>query len=100
MRTAAARSAALQRIDLGMATAASDLRTVCSGEGFFYLKIPANEVAVADRVLSMSRSFFKLPPDVKASLANDASTFYRPRGLLLPGSGPGYRGAALDPNYR
>ena len=54
----------LPRIDLRNSTAVDSLREVCRGTGFFYLKMSSVEVRVADRVLQMSKDFFKLLPGI------------------------------------
>ena len=95
-------AASLRRIDLAAASCVADLRSVCAGRGagFFFLKMSAAESAAAARALGAARSFFALPQQKKDALALSPTSYYRYRGLAVPGSGPGYRGPAADVNFQ
>lgn len=92
---------ALRRIDLASRSCVADLRSVCGGHGagFFYLRMSAAESSAAAAALDATRSFFELPSDKKRALAVGPESFYRFRGLTIPGSGPGYRAPSEDPNF-
>lgn len=92
----------LSVVDLASASHVSDICDVCNsdtGSGFFHLRMTPQQHAAAERVLALSRALFALPPEKKAELANARDTYLRYQGVSIPGSGPGYRGAAADPNF-
>ena len=97
------RRASLRTIDLAKPAAVTEstLKHVLSrgGAGFFYLAMSSKEQAAAARVMEHAKWLFALEQDIKASLSNDESTWYRYNNWLIPGSGPGYRGVSEDPNF-
>ncbi|CAE7790509.1 unnamed protein product, partial [Symbiodinium sp. CCMP2456] len=76
------------------------------GPGFFYLKIPSEElVRLAEDVLQRSREFFALPPAEKQMLDNSEALWYWVKdaesGAIasIPSTGSGYRGVSKDANF-
>eukprot|EP00929_Paragymnodinium_shiwhaense_P040455 TRINITY_DN21121_c0_g1_i10.p1 TRINITY_DN21121_c0_g1~~TRINITY_DN21121_c0_g1_i10.p1 ORF type:complete len:358 (+),score=60.48 TRINITY_DN21121_c0_g1_i10:143-1216(+) len=101
-RGAASPSMQLPVIDTKLLDAPDHLRTACvsGGPGFFYLAMSESERAAADRVLSMSKSFFALDKEKKRQLDNSSDQYFRYGGYRFPASGPGFRAMGADENFQ
>ena len=90
----------LQNNCSAFAKGANLLYTACTTSGFFYIKVATEVQAQMLQVLTATKEFFQLPSEDKIYLSNDNASQMMISGRSIAGTGSGYRGFGLDPNFR
>ena len=78
---------------------AQDIHKECCETGFFFLRPTRDIQKLMDDMLKDAKMFFDLPLHKKLELTNDESTQIIIKGQSIAGTGAGYRGLGLDPNF-